>query len=229
VSSLPPGRRRLGYAIALLLVLASLGSGLAQGWWTVQTVALRDYREAQGVAADLRALGLDAYTEFTMRGGLQYVRVRVGCTDGREVADAWAALLTRSLVAEAVVVPVEGPSPADVACVAAEVGFRTPSRWALVSAAGEIPVFEVLVVDHLAYLSYDGLVWRVWQETAPAAVAAPAPRVVAARLDGRDVVRAADGHVLCPGRLLASVGDAAVVALGDAIVACRPVEGGELR
>jgi hypothetical protein len=224
-----PGRRRLPWALVLLVALAASAPVVAQGMWSVQTIALRDFREAQGVAAGLRALGLDAFTEFTMQGGLQYVRVRVGCTDAREVADAWAALLARSLVAEAVVVPLDGPAPAEVACVAAEVGFRTPARWALVSRPGEVPVFEVEVVDHLAYLSYDGWVWRVWQSTPPAPVAAPAPRVVAARLDGRDVVRSADGGLLCPGRLVASVGEAAVVSLGGAIVACRPIEAGGLR
>jgi hypothetical protein len=213
--------RVLGHALWFLL--ATAGSALAQGSWSVQTVALRDFREAQGIAAGLRVHGLPAYTEFTMQGGLQYVRVRVGCTSEREVAEAWAVLLTRSFVAEAVAVPVDGPLPAGVACVAAEVGFRKPARWALVSAPGDMPVFRVEVVDHVAYLGYDGLIWRVWQGMAPTPVAAPAPRVAAARLEGRDVVRSADGSLLCPGRLLASVGDAAVVELGDAIVACRPV------
>ena len=223
------GRRpRLGWWVAFAGVVAALGTGLAQTTWSVQTVALRDFREAQGVAAGLRLHGLDAYTEFTMQSGLQYVRVRVGCTDEREVADAWAALLARSLVAEAVVVPMEGPAPRDVACVAAEVGFRKPAHWVLVSRPGELPVFEVEVADHLAYLGYDGLVWRVWQGTAPAPVPASPARVVAARLDGRHVVRSADGRLLCPGRLLAGVGEAAVVELGDAIVACRRVEAGAL-
>lgn len=229
MSTVRRGRRRGWGGVVLVAALAALGNALAQTTWSVQTVALRDYREAAGVAAGLRLHGLDAYTEFTMQGGLQYVRVRVGCTDEREVADAWAALLARSLVAEAVVVPMEGASPLDVACVAAEVGFRKPARWTLVSGPSEVPVFEVEVAEHLAYLSFDGLIWRVWQETAPAPVAASAPRVVAARLDGRDVVRSADGVLLCPGRLLAGIGDAAVVELGDAIVACRPVEAGGFR
>ncbi|MFN2322659.1 MAG: SPOR domain-containing protein [Trueperaceae bacterium] len=222
-------RRPGAVGVALVVLFAALGTALAQTTWSVQTVALRDYQEAQGVAAGLRLHGLDAYTEFTMQSGLQYVRVRVGCTDEREVADAWAGLLARSLVAEAVVVAMEGAPPLDVACVAAEVGFRKPGRWTLVSGPGEVPVFEVEIADHLAYLSYDGLVWRVWQGTAPAPVAASAARVVAARLDGRDVVRSADGGLLCPGRLIASIGDAAVVELGDAIVACRPAPAGGLR
>lgn len=222
-------RWRVLAASAALTVAVLAGVGHAQGAWSVQTVALRDYREAQGVAAGLRLHGLDAYTEFTMQAGLQYVRVRIGCTFEREVADAWATLLTRSLVAEAVAVPVDGAPPEGVACVAAEVGFRKPARWALVSAAGDAPVFEVVVADHVAYLSFDGLIWRVWQGAPPAPVAAPSPRVAAARLDGRDVVRSTSGGLLCPGRLLASVGDAAVVELGDAIVACRPVDPGGAR
>lgn len=221
--------RRAGSILVVAVVLATLGTVLAQTTWSVQTVALRDYREAAGVAAGLRLHGLEAYTEFTMQGGLQYVRVRVGCTDEREVAEAWAVLLARSLVAEAVVVPMEGAAPVDVACVVAEVGFRKPARWSLVSGPDEVPVFEVAVAEHIAYLSFDGLAWRVWQGTAPAPVAASAPRVVAARLDGRDVVRSVDGGLLCPGRLLAAIGDAAVVELEDAIVACRPAAAGGLR
>ncbi len=220
-------RRLLAPVVTVLGALAVSGAAIAQGSWSVQTVALRDFREAQGVAAGLRVHGLPAYTEFTMQGGLQYIRVRVGCTDEREVADALASLLMRSLVSEAVAVPMDGAPPDGVDCVAAEVGFRKPGRWALVSAPGDLPVFEVEVAGHLAYLSYDGLIWRVWQGSAPAAVAAPAPRVAAARLEGRDVVRTRDGGLLCPGRLLASVGDAAVVELGDAIVACRPITSGD--
>jgi hypothetical protein len=197
-----------------------LGSASAQAAWSVQTVALRDLREAQGAVAQLRALGFPAFTEFTMSAGLQYVRVRVGCTSEREVADAWAALLAPRLVAQAVSVPLEAAPPEDVACVRNDVGFRKPTRWMLRSGPGELPVFEVAIADHVAFVGFDAGGWRVWQSVAPEPVAAPPSRVVAGRLEGADVVRTSDGALLCPGRLLVGVGDAAVVELGDAVLAC---------
>lgn len=217
--------RRCRAAVLLALALGWGSAAHAQGFWGVQTVALRDYREARGVAAGLALHGLPAYTEFAMQNGLQFVRVRVGCVDDREVADAWAELLVRSLVAEAVVVLLDEPPPAEVACVAAEVGFRTSVPWSLVSAPGDVPVFEVAVAGHRAYLEFDGGAWRIWQGVAPTAVAAAPARVVATQVAGHDVVRTLDGDLLCPGRLLVAVGDAAVVALGDAVVGCRPAAG----
>src|SRR5690606_14915690 len=59
------------------LVVAVAGRAAAQGpaavqdatvepAWSVQTVALRDFREANGVVEQLRGFGLDAYSEFAM-------------------------------------------------------------------------------------------------------------------------------------------------------------------
>jgi hypothetical protein len=52
---------------------------------------------------------------------------------------------------------------------------------------------------------------------------APAPAISVvrqARLAGEDVVRHALWGALCPGRLLASIGDVGIVEQGDAVVAC---------
>jgi hypothetical protein len=218
-------------AILLAGCLAVGGLASAQAAWTVQTVALRDLREANAEVTRLAGLGLAAYTEFTMLDGLQYVRVRVGCFD-RETAERWAALLRGGVTSEAVALPLDAPPPADVPCVAVDVGFRKPADWALVSAPDEQPTFRVEVVGHAAYLRYDGAGWRLWQAVAPAPEAlavvggtagASPGGVHAASLAGQDIVRHGGWGALCPGRLVASIGDVAIVDQGDAIVACGPV------
>jgi len=206
-------------------VWAMVAVGMAQTGWTVQTVALRDLRDANAEAARLAALGLAAYTEFTMSEGLQYVRVRVGCYDRREAAEAWATLLRGAVVREATAVPIEAPLPAEIACVAVDVGFLKPASWALVSRADEQPTFEVRIDTHVAYLRHDGHGWRVWQAVAPDPEALPgadAARIArSGRLAGHPVVRTLADGLLCPGQLVAVVGEVAIVDWGDAIVACR--------
>ncbi|MBW6455995.1 MAG: SPOR domain-containing protein [Trueperaceae bacterium] len=214
-------------AILLAGWLAWGGVASAQAAWTVQTVALRDLREANAEVARLGDLGLAAYTGFTMLDGLQYVRVRVGCFD-RETAERWAAVLQTGVTPEAVALPLDAP-PLGVPCVAADVGFRKPADWALVSHSGEQPTFRVEVAGHAAYLRHDGAGWRLWQAVAPPPEALPPTTgtaglaggvVRAATLAGRDVVRHALWGALCPGRLVAAIGDVAIVDQGDAIVAC---------
>lgn len=214
-------------AVLLAGWLAWGGAASAQAAWTVQTVALRDLREANAEVARLGDLGLAAYTGFTMLDGLQYVRVRVGCFD-RETAERWAGLLRAGVTSEAVALPLDA-LPTGVPCVAVDVGFRKPADWALVSRADEQPTFRVEVAGHAAYLRYDGSGWRLWQAVAPAPEAV-APEtgttglsgsvVRAATLAGQDIVRHALWGALCPGRLMASIGDVAIVDQGDAIVAC---------
>lgn len=199
--------------------LAALAWG--QGTWSVQTVALRDLLEADSRVAALLGFGLPAYTEFTMQDGLQYVRVRIGCFTTREAAEAWADVLRRTLVDEAVAVPIDRGLPAGIGCVVADVGFRKPTRWRLVSLAGEQPMFEVDVGGHVAYLRYDDDHWRMWQGVAPEAAPVVPVRTVAGRLGGYAIVRLVDGPALCPGRLLAATGDVAIVETGDVVLACR--------
>lgn len=223
---------------ATLLAVGVLGGGClasAQTAWSVQTVALRDLREANDEVARLGGLGLAAYTEFIMLDGLQYVRVRIGCFD-RENAERWAALLRASVTSEAVALPLDGLPPEGVACVAADVGFRKPAAWTLVSRPDEQPTFRVEIAGHVAYLRYDGAGWRLWQAIAPPpepVVAAPTAglgtagrgsgAVRPATLGGQDIVRHAVWGALCPGRLVATIGDVGIVDQGDAIVACGPV------
>ncbi len=215
------------WATLLMLGLAGFTSvGEAQVGWTVQTVAVRDLREANAEVARLRGLGLPAYAEFTMLDGLQFVRVRVGCFD-RETAERWSALLRGAITSEAVAMPVSNALPIDVACVVADVGFRKPATWSLVSGAGEQPTFRVEVGGHPAYLRYDGSGWRLWQavEPAPEAIGAVAfeATVRVGSVAGQPIVRDLLWGALCPGRLLTSIGDVGIVDQGNAIVACRIV------
>jgi hypothetical protein len=212
--------RARGWAIVGLWLAFGAWGG-AQEAWTVQTVALRDLREAESRAAILGNLGLPAYTEFTMNDGLQFVRVRIGCFSTREVAEAWADVLQGAIVDEAVAVPIEGRPPAGVACVVADIGFRKPSDWSLVSGDHEQATFLVVIDGSSAYLRYEADHWRMWQSVAPEGLAALPPSVVGTRLAGRSVVRIVDGPALCPGRLLAASGEVAIVEIGDFVAACH--------
>jgi hypothetical protein len=213
---------RLAWAVS---ILATAAASFAQSAWTVQTVAFRDLRDAQAEVAILRALGLPAYTEFTMSNGLQYVRVRVGCYDERAGAEAWAVLLRGAITRDAVAMPIEAPLPDHVPCVAMDVGFRKPPSWALVSGSNELPTFLVEVGGVVAYLRHDGEAWRLWQSVAPEP--APAPATEAERqarvgsIAGLAVARSVVAGAMCPGRLIATAGPVAIVDGGDAVVACR--------
>ena len=219
-------RYRAAWRLALAVsIWAWAGASLAQSAWTVQTVAFRDLRDARAEVAILRALGLQAYTEFAMYNGLQYVRVRVGCYDDRAGAEAWAVLLRGAITRDAVAMPIEAPLPDHVPCVATDVGFRKPRAWSLVSAPGDLPTFQVEVAGAVAYLRHDGEAWRLWQSVAPEPAAAPAMDAVrqvrVGAIAGVAVARSLAAGVLCPGRLIATAGPVAIVDGGDAVVACR--------
>ena len=216
-----------GRLMTCLLACTLLTLALAQDdGWAVQTVALRDLREAQAVAADLRAAGFPAFTEFTMTDGLQYVRVRVGCWSAREGAAAVAELLLAGFAREAVAVPHSAESPR--ACIHLDVGFLTPSAWDVLFVAGEAPTFRVELAGHVGHIRHDGERWSVLQGNGTPEPQRAAPSATAYRagdIGGSAVVfddRDPPGLLLCPGRLLGQVGDVAVVAWTNAVVACRP-------
>jgi hypothetical protein len=220
----PCGRAAWRRALAVA-IWAWAGAAFAQAAWTVQTVAFRDLRDAQAEEAILRALGLPAYTEFTMSNGLQYVRVRVGCFDDRAGAESWAVLLRGAITRDAVAMPIEAALPDHVPCVSTDVGFRKPQAWSLVSAPGDLPTFRVEVAGVVAYLRHDGEAWRLWQSLAPEP--APAPTMDAERqvrvgsVAGLAVARSVAAGAMCPGRLIATAGPVAIVDGGDAVIACR--------
>jgi hypothetical protein len=216
--------------LALLVVAPLVAPAVAQApigeAWTVQTVALRDYGEAQAVADDLRGLGFAAYTEFAMHQGRQWVRVRVGCWFGREGAEGVAEILRALVTDEAVAVPLTPAAP--VRCVDIEVGFIKPERYLPVHLPGELPTYRIEIADHVAHVRHDGEAWRVLQgEDEPEPVAAPRNGTTyrTGELRGYAVVLVIDdgtASVFCPGRLVAQVADVAVVDWANAIVACMP-------
>lgn len=217
----------VGRAIALALTMATAAAQAAQDapdGWAVQTVALRDYREAQSVAEDLRARSLDAYTEFAMQDGLQFVRVRIGCYTDRAAAESMAAALRSSIVSEAVVVELS-PGALVHACARSEVGFLKPSEWEPVNDPGAVPAFKVKVAGSDARVVHDGTRWRVIQGLGPIpllSVSAEA-RFKPLMLGGVPFVAQQFGstsYVVCPGKLLTSVGKVAIVEQGDLLVAC---------
>jgi len=196
------------------------------GGWAVQTVALRDLREAQETAAALRDAGFPAFTEFTMSNGLQYVRVRVGCWSAREGAEAVAGLLLAGDAREAVVVPHSPESPR--ACVELDVGFLMPTSWAPLFGPGEAPTFRVELAGHVGHIRHDGERWMVLQgEGVPTPLRVPTPTRPyrdgeiaggAAVFDDRDE----PSVLVCPGRLIGQIGVVAIAVWADAVVACRP-------
>ena len=222
--------QRLGRWL-LLWLLAGLGWAVAQTpeRWSVQTVAVRDLRVAQGIAADLVALGFDAFTEFAMSGGEQWVRVRVGCFFGRDDADAFAELLQGRFTRDAVPVPLsEGGAP--VACLERDVGFVAPDRWRA-QEPGHAS-FEVEVAGVVGLVRYQAGRWQVLQ--APAAEAlAPLPPSEdryeqAGGLSVPFVIERTDRgpRFLCAGTLLAQTPEAAVVERDGVVSACRLDVGG---
>ena len=214
--------RRAAPLLAALACLAG-GAGLAQDW-TIQTVAVRDLREADSIAQDLVRLGFDAYTEFSMgEAGLQWVRVRVGCFHGRRGAEAMAALLRADVTREAVVVE-RSPSAPARGCLRRVVGFVAPAD--LVQPEPGVPMFVVEVAGVRGVVRFLEGRWRVLQEPATEALApgeAAPQRFRQVTFARRDYVRVRhpDGEFyVCPGRLLAQADGAAVVEDDGVVLAC---------
>lgn len=202
--------------------------------WSVQVVALRDYREAQAAATELRVLEFDVYTEFAMLDGQQYVRVRVGCFTTRDAAESAAAVMRGRITAEAEAVEATDTAPV-LGCVHEEIGFLNSYDWELMTRPGEVPVFSVTVAGVPARLTHDGRRWSVLQGRGSgeqATLADPSSaRFVQRQVAGAPfaTLDSLPGPVLlCSGRLVASVADVAIVARGDAVVACRLLVDGAL-
>jgi len=214
--------------LGLLAVVLAAGLGVVAAQtpvdaWTVQTVALRDLREARAAAAELRTLGLDGYTEFAMSQGKQYVRVRLGCFQDRETADAMARVLRGRVTKEAVSVQLTLGAPVR-GCVERQVGFIKPSRWQPDGAG--VGDFHVEVAGQRARVVYAGTRWAVLQanDLSPARSWPVRLRARQTKLAGRPAVAVeldAGSVVLCPGTLLGVVGDAAIVEEEASVVACR--------
>ncbi len=213
---------------ALLFALGTGGTVAAQTappeLWSVQTVALRDLRQAQAAVADLRRSGFDAFTEFAMDGGLQFVRVRVGCFTSRYAAESMADTLRGRITDNAVVVEASEEAPV-AGCVSVDVGFLKPVRWDEVAEPGTAPAFHMVVAGIEAHVAHTGAGWLVLQGGEPVPAVEPgltSERFSQARVGGVDLVRqdSGAGVILCPGTLVSSVGGVAIAEQGDAVVAC---------
>lgn len=222
---------------SLLFVLslaAHAGGQVAAGpeLWTVQTVALRDFREAQSAMTDLRTSGFDAFTEFAMDNGLQFVRVRVGCYTTRFAAEAMADALRGNVTATAVVAEAS-PDALLAGCVNLDVGFLKPVLWDEVKHPLQAPAFRVVVSGIEAHVAHNGLRWMVLQEGEDVPLVGAdvtAQRFSQVTVGGVRFVRndSAGGTILCPGTLVVSVGSVAIAEQFDAIFACSLVPQGEL-
>lgn len=219
------GRRLLPFVGRGFLVMwaATVLSAASADGWTIQTVALRDLRDAVETADDLTSFGLDAYTEFAMWEGEQFVRVRFGCFATREAAEELALHVNGKLVDDAV--PVERtPGAPAVGCLEELTGFLKPAEWRQVAEGA--PAFEVNMAGTTAIIRHTGRRWRINQEdeTLPAFAPPTAPRFRQGRLLDVPVVEAVFPRrtvVLCPGVLLAEAGDVAVVDRGDRVISCQ--------
>lgn len=224
----PCGRRWASLVATAVVGVAGLAAANARPFatdvWSVQTVALTDVAQAEAVAADLRDATLPAYVEATVRDGVTWHRVRVGCfgsdADARLVAD-----LARAAGADAAaVVPSDG-APPDVPCVAREIGFVAPDAWR--QRAEGVPSFGVEVDGVRGVLRYAEAGWQVLQ--APAADAVRDRRAedaVFAQAGPPDApyVTWLGGNApspVCRGALLAQTDAAAIVRTGDTVAACR--------
>lgn len=226
---MPATPRRRVRMLALWASLALWATASAQGW-TVQTVAVRDLREAELRAQELLELGFDAYTEFVMSQGSQWVRVRVGCYATRAGAELLADTLQGDVTAEAVAVETS-ENAAPRACVRREIGFRHPDDWQQLAPGAAAFRVEVDGVEALVRLQQGR--WQVLQggalEALPSPGAAETGRFEQA--DGPDgpwVRFMVDDLALyvCPGRLLAEDGEVAVVEHDGAVMACHLGNGG---
>lgn len=222
-------RRLSCLLITVAIMVASGGWAMAQlpRGWTVQVVALRDFREAQAAVTELRVLEFDAYTEFAMSDGQQYVRVRAGCFTTRDGAESLAAIMRGRITAEAEAVEMTAGA-AVTGCVEEEVGFLNSYDWRMMSQASAVPTFRVAVAGVVARLFHDGRGWSVLQgdgeAQSPGDRAGAEARIVQRRVGGTPfaALDSLPGPVLlCHGTLLASVADVAIVERTDAIVACR--------
>lgn len=215
-------RHALAAVAAALACLVASGS-LAQDW-TIQTVAVRDLREAELFALDLTARGYDAYTEFTMsEEGLQYVRVRVGCFYGPGGAEAVASLLRAGATRDAVVVERSPGAPAR-GCLRRALGFVAPEE--VHQPEPGVPTFIVEVAGVRGVIRFLEGRWRVLQDPAADAIPPAPPRESRFRqveVSQRPYVRMRhdDGDFfICPGRMLAETSTAAVVEDDGVVLAC---------
>ena len=220
------GRRKAIFAF-LLSSVSFLFSPISAQQWTIQTVAFRDYRDAQAAVQQLQALGFEAYVEFSNGSdGLQYARVRVGCFDSQETADLSVQRLIGVYTKEAVSVPLSSGAPVPY-CIRREVGFVTPTTWYTYFTTVAEATFMVVVQEKQAFLKHDGVTWQLGQNLSEVGVATVPPSVgtsgyfseVAASPFPQILYRSDITLLVSQGRLLWQKGNVALVQEDDVIAA----------
>lgn len=211
--------------IVLLLAAMAVAQEQEYRFWTVQTVAFPDYRQALTTSGELLQLGFDAYTEFTMSGGVQYTRVRIGCFEGREAAERMAGVLAGLVTAEAVAQPLTPGAPVTF-CVHDDVGFVKPLNWAVETESAHEVTFRVQVGGHVGYVRNANDEWRMLTqpESAQPGANPQALRFEQITLAGRQLIRTVletQTFVVCEGRLLWQGEGVAVVERERTVAACR--------
>jgi hypothetical protein len=219
--------RKKSFRFYLFSFLLFLSSAVSAQQWTIQTVAFRDYRDAQAAVEQLQALGFEAYTEFANGAdGLQYARVRVGCFDSKETADLSVQRLAGSYTKEAVAVPMNAGAPVPY-CVRREVGFIVPTTWYLYFTTATEAVFMVDLQGKQAFLKHSGETWQMGQHlgevgvtTVPASVGTSGYFSEVAASPYPQILYRSDVTILVSqGKLLWQTANVAVVQENDTIVA----------
>lgn len=209
-------------SVLLIGILGLLSPAVANPW-TVQVVATANGSAAQQLSDDLRQQGLPAYV--ATRDGLH--RVRLGCFGVRADAEAVARQAKAWGVESSIVLQVGQAIADDALCVESHVGFVKPNDWRFIE--GEpLPVFEVRLASTAASLSYHPdrgwLVHQVGEPIAATAVAAPEGTFASAQGTASPYVAFDNGvtqTLVCPGVLITSFGNAAIVENDHSIRACR--------
>ncbi len=195
--------------------------------WTIQTVAFRDFRDAQAAVEQLQALGFEAYSEFASGSdGLQYARVRVGCFDSKETAALTAQRLVGSYTKEAVAVPLSTGAPVPY-CIRRDIGFLTPAIWYTYFTTANEAAFMVDFQGQQAFLKYDGSSWHMGQSLSEIGVTAVPTSVgtngyfseVAASPYPQILYRSDITILISQGKLLWQKANVAVVQENDTVVA----------
>ncbi len=209
------------FPFSLLLPFASAEQ------WTIQTVAFRDFRDAQAAVQQLQSLGFEAYSEFSSGAdGLQYARVRVGCFDSKETADLTVQRLVGSYTKEAVSVPLSAGAPVPY-CIRREIGFITPTTWYTYFTTATEATFMVDFQGQQAFLKHDGATWAMGQSlgeigitTVPASVGTSGYFSEMAASPYPQILYRSDLTILISqGKLLWQKGNLSLVQENDAVVA----------
>lgn len=203
-------------------LFATVSLGLASPW-TVQVVATANASAARQLSEDFRQQGLPAYV--TSHDGLH--RVRLGCFGLRADAEAMARQAKAWGVQNSIVLSAGSLVTDEARCVQSQVGFVKPADWQFVDGE-QVPLFEVRLADTAASISYaPDRGWSVHQVGEPIASttsAAPSGVFVNAEGTAEPYIAFDDGTtktLVCPGTLVTSVGQAAIVENDHSVRACR--------